>query len=167
MTAGLSTSCSSQGEHTARALVGHPVLVGHLALAAAWRWSKCWCLWESDAGSPKERVRMNPFLSAPPGSLSQGRNPLIHLMVFLWKEMLCPIIAEEVICSQEIHHRLSLQQQVVLTEVWHCVYRLWFIINIKLPFMTCFRWHKKKHSYLVMHPQGTYLNSYGLFRDSE
>lgn len=74
---------------TAIALVRHPVLMGHMAVAAAWRWSEYRRLQEAGAGSPREGVHLNPFLPALPGSLSQGRNPLIHLMVFLWKEMVC------------------------------------------------------------------------------
>lgn len=62
-----STSSSSQGVHVAIVLVEHPVLVGHLAVVAAWRWSECWCLWEAGAGPPREDLHLNSFLPAPPG----------------------------------------------------------------------------------------------------
>lgn len=91
VTVGLLTSSSSQGVHVAIALGGPLVLVGLLAVAAARRWSKHWRSQGAGAGSPGGGVHLNPFLPAPPGSLSQGRNPLIHLMVFLWKEMMCRV----------------------------------------------------------------------------
>ena len=88
VTVGLPTSSSIQGVHGAIALVGHLVLVGHSAAAAALRWSERWRLREACAGSPTERRAPETFLPALPGSLSQGRNPLIHVTVFPWKGML-------------------------------------------------------------------------------
>lgn len=56
---------------------------GTWCMAATWRCSKCWCLWEVCA--PRKSLYLNPLLPALPGSLAQDRDTPAHTGVFPWE----------------------------------------------------------------------------------